>query len=137
MALIKCSECTQQISDRAPACPHCGCPNDNVRQPEPVDFRAQFPQPGLMPFIPGAGNFTTSARKLGNRFVQIGNIEGRTLDEIIAVVGEPSSRSAQPFEQVLCQWMLPPLHAALIFDFNGVCGGFTHFSQTRDNHFTF
>jgi RNA polymerase subunit RPABC4/transcription elongation factor Spt4 len=26
MALISCPECAQQLSDRAPTCPHCGCP---------------------------------------------------------------------------------------------------------------
>lgn len=26
MALIQCPECGQQISDKAPACPKCGCP---------------------------------------------------------------------------------------------------------------
>ena len=26
MALIKCSECGQMVSDKASACPHCGCP---------------------------------------------------------------------------------------------------------------
>ena len=26
MALISCPECGKQVSDRAPACPNCGCP---------------------------------------------------------------------------------------------------------------
>ena len=26
MALIKCSECGREISDKASSCPHCGCP---------------------------------------------------------------------------------------------------------------
>ena len=29
MALIKCSECGQEISEKATACPHCGCPIKN------------------------------------------------------------------------------------------------------------
>lgn len=28
MALIKCPECSKEISDRATSCPHCGCPLD-------------------------------------------------------------------------------------------------------------
>lgn len=28
MALIKCIECNREISDKAVACPHCGCPNE-------------------------------------------------------------------------------------------------------------
>ena len=30
MALIKCKECGHEVSDRATACPNCGCPIDNV-----------------------------------------------------------------------------------------------------------
>ena len=29
MALIKCPECGKEISDKAGACPHCGCPIGN------------------------------------------------------------------------------------------------------------
>ena len=29
MALINCSECGYEFSDKAPACPKCGCPNDS------------------------------------------------------------------------------------------------------------
>ncbi len=31
MALINCSECGKQFSDRAPACPQCGCPTELAR----------------------------------------------------------------------------------------------------------
>lgn len=30
MALIKCSECGKEFSDKANACPNCACPNDNI-----------------------------------------------------------------------------------------------------------
>ena len=30
MALIKCNECGHEVSDKASACPKCGCPIDNV-----------------------------------------------------------------------------------------------------------
>jgi len=30
MALIKCSECNKEVSNRASACPHCGCPVSSV-----------------------------------------------------------------------------------------------------------
>lgn len=32
MALIKCTECGKEFSDRASACPNCGCPIRDVRQ---------------------------------------------------------------------------------------------------------
>ena len=30
MALIKCLECGNMLSDKASACPHCGCPSENL-----------------------------------------------------------------------------------------------------------
>jgi hypothetical protein len=35
MALIKCYECEKEISDKAPACPHCGAPKEE--QPSQVE----------------------------------------------------------------------------------------------------
>lgn len=32
MALILCRECSKEISDEAPACPHCGVPNPEDSQ---------------------------------------------------------------------------------------------------------
>lgn len=32
MALLDCIECKGKVSDRAPACPHCGLPNESVVQ---------------------------------------------------------------------------------------------------------
>ena len=32
MALIKCSECGKEISDRARSCPHCGCPVEGTEE---------------------------------------------------------------------------------------------------------
>lgn len=32
MALIQCSECGNQISDKANVCPHCGCPINSSQQ---------------------------------------------------------------------------------------------------------
>ena len=35
MALIKCPECGKEVSDKAPACIHCGYPlNNNISQPD-------------------------------------------------------------------------------------------------------
>lgn len=41
MALITCSECGKQISDRAGVCPHCGSPVASAQQAQPV--YAAFP----------------------------------------------------------------------------------------------
>lgn len=34
MALIKCSECGKEFSDKAPACPNCGCPVETMEFPD-------------------------------------------------------------------------------------------------------
>lgn len=51
MALIKCSECGKEISDKADNCPNCGCPVDKVQDmSERIDMnttpitRSQVPQ---------------------------------------------------------------------------------------------
>ena len=36
MALIACHECGKEFSERAAACPHCGCPNDSKKAEAPV-----------------------------------------------------------------------------------------------------
>ena len=40
VALIVCPECGKEFSDRAAACPHCGCPND-TQVGEAVDLAGQ------------------------------------------------------------------------------------------------
>lgn len=34
MALIKCPECGKEISDKASACPNCGCPSSEFKEKE-------------------------------------------------------------------------------------------------------
>ena len=39
MALIQCYECSREISDKAPACPHCGAPaEEQPTQAEEVEI---------------------------------------------------------------------------------------------------
>lgn len=52
MALIKCTECGNMVSDKADRCPHCGCPvsvilSESAKAPEkpPVQEPAQRPAP--------------------------------------------------------------------------------------------
>ncbi|ELH0893834.1 hypothetical protein Q9887_000695 [Vibrio fluvialis] len=33
MALINCNECDREYSNKAPACPHCGCPTIELQSP--------------------------------------------------------------------------------------------------------
>lgn len=41
MAIIKCPECQQDVSDRAPVCPHCGFPLESEKKIEPETTIAQ------------------------------------------------------------------------------------------------
>ena len=34
MALIKCTECGKEISDKTDKCPNCGCPNEQFNKPK-------------------------------------------------------------------------------------------------------
>lgn len=46
MALIKCPECGETISDKATVCPHCGCPignADNKQKPTSPEERGEIP----------------------------------------------------------------------------------------------
>ena len=42
MALIKCYECEREISDQAPACPHCGAPDETGRLLHEKEARKQM-----------------------------------------------------------------------------------------------
>lgn len=48
MALIICPECGREISDQAPACPHCGKPMHTSNAPETYEPQ---PKPNRLPFI--------------------------------------------------------------------------------------
>ncbi len=43
MALIKCKECGNMISDKAKACPKCGCPLDAYSDPQPQENNDYIP----------------------------------------------------------------------------------------------
>jgi hypothetical protein len=62
MALIKCYECEKEISDKAPACPHCGAPKEG-RPPEPVATKDERFNPVVA--IAAGGLVWQIARALG------------------------------------------------------------------------
>jgi hypothetical protein len=69
---------------------------------------------------------TAPGRNLHARFVSLGNMTGKTVDEIIAAVGPPSSRSSMPFGQMLMQWQATGCHMALLFGPDGRFVKITH-----------
>ena len=64
-----------------------------------------------------------------NNFARLGDVTGKTPDEITAVVGPATSISAVGPGQVLYQWIKTNqaggYHYALLFE-DGLCVGFTH-----------
>ena len=126
MALIDCSECGREISDKAESCPGCGYKNEIEIDEEFADFGKKFPHPGEMTLI--------SAFTLQNKFAQMKNVSGRTSEEIISAVGRPNSVSNGDGGIIVMQWIKASaftggFHIALIFDRNGVCGGISHLSS--------
>lgn len=47
MALIKCTECGKEFSDKAAACPNCGCPIQEIVIPEPNIKKEEEPEVSL------------------------------------------------------------------------------------------
>jgi hypothetical protein len=133
-----CSECGDALPEKAKFCPSCatavgmtsGDPQEAVpvrvvNEPKaPADFAAKFPHPGPVPKAATRGNVRT-------RLVALGNVKGRTKEEILSALGPPRSVSATASGCQLLQWQKVSAftgswHYALIFDTNGICGGITH-----------
>ncbi len=84
---------------------------------------------GFLPWLVGAivvggaisaafqqSNVTAPGLELHQKFVSLGNMTGMTKDQIIAVVGQPSSISALPEGRTLLQWQATGCHMALQFN---------------------
>jgi hypothetical protein len=69
---------------------------------------------------------TGPGRRLCERFKALGDMTGKTVDEIIAGVGPPTSRSAMAHGKVLLQWQATGYHVALLFSAEGRMVGITH-----------
>jgi len=72
---------------------------------------------------------TSPGRALQNKFVSLGNLAGRTKNEIFEVVGSPSAISAISEGSELLQWQATGYHIALRFN-GDICEGITHQSVT-------
>lgn len=64
-----------------------------------------------------------SGVSLSQKFVSLGDLRGKTLDEIVSVVGEPNSTTALGNGQSLVQWQATGYLIALLFDENNICLG--------------
>jgi len=61
-------------------------------------------------------SIVSPGRGLHARFKSLGDMSGKTLDDVISVVGPPSSSSSIPFGHTLLQWQETGCHVALLFD---------------------
>lgn len=68
---------------------------------------------------------TAPGRELHQKFVELGNLQGKIKDEIIAKVGPPTSISGLPEGKTLLQWQATGCHMALRFNGES-CEGITH-----------
>ena len=66
---------------------------------------------------------------LQSKFVKLGTLKGKKLDEIIAVCGNPSSVSSSNDGVKIYQWMATGYHIVLLFDENDICLGVS--SETK------
>jgi hypothetical protein len=55
-------------------------------------------------------------RALLGKFQRLGDMTGKTLSDIVAVTGPPSSRSSMGNGQMLLQWQATGYHIAILFD---------------------
>ena len=75
-----------------------------------------------------AGLATAKGNLLQKDFVEMGNLAGKTLDEIKAKVGAPNAIAACTVADTgnpgtLCTWASDPYSITLLFDENNICLG--------------
>lgn len=69
---------------------------------------------------------TAPGRALHGKFLSLGNMTGKTANEIVAVVGRPTSISSMAGGMTLMQWQATGCHMALLFRADGQFAKITH-----------
>lgn len=69
---------------------------------------------------------TKPGREMYERFKALGDMNGKTLTQIIAAVGSPTSISSAADNQQLIQWLATGFHTAILFDDQERFVGITH-----------
>ncbi len=69
---------------------------------------------------------TAPGRALHGKFLSLGNMTGKTANEIVAVVGRPTSISSMARGMTLMQWQATGCHMALVFRADGQFVKITH-----------
>jgi hypothetical protein len=81
---------------------------------------------GLVLWLVIGAAVRSPGKALQRKFVSLGNMKGKSLSEISAVVGSPNAISARSDGGSLRQWQATGYHIALIFDAENICQGITH-----------
>ena len=58
MALIKCPECGKEFSDKASACPNCGCPTSEINTSSNSNNSSEDELSSIWSTIPSKSSFT-------------------------------------------------------------------------------
>lgn len=66
--------------------------------------------------------YAIRSARLRNRFRQLGELKGRTLEEVLKFAGQPSHRGRINAQRELLEWRQVGFHIALTFT-DGVCDG--------------
>ena len=67
--------------------------------------------------------YSLKSLRLQNRFKRLGVLDGRSVEEVVKFVGEPSHRSRLDAGHEVLEWRRVGFHIALRFT-DGVCDGF-------------
>ena len=80
---------------------------------------------GLILFGVIAALVRVPGQNLNAKFVELGELKGRSRKEIDAAVGPPNAVAAIADGKTVCQWMQTGYHIALVFD-GEICEGVSH-----------
>ena len=69
--------------------------------------------------------YTLKSLRLRKRFQHLGTLPGRSIAEVLQLVGQPSNRSRLPSGREILEWRRVGFHIALSFS-HGVCDGVEH-----------
>ena len=84
---------------------------------------------GLLWWLISSAMVKAPGNLLQQKFVSLGVLKGKSLNEIIKVCGEPSSTSCGADGIKIYQWMATGYHIVLLFDDNDICLGIS--SETK------
>lgn len=105
-----CASCGTNLVDPQQFCPTCGARiSSQATVPNFRESRAP-----------------SSGRELSLRLLALGDLRGKSADQLIEILGPPSSISSMAAGRTLVQWQRTSYHVALLFDARGQFVKITH-----------